>query len=143
MSEVRSHTRTVNGKTVPVHRHARAVDDGQAAQQAAEELAARAEENGLTVEQQAKRDRFQTRVERERKPGRRKPSRAPGEKGGQKRGPKPARAKRHAKKAKRLWRKHKVKALFYGALAAGEITAWAAWRSGVRARALIRHLRSR
>ena len=54
---------------------------------------------------------------------------------------KPARAKRHAKKALRLWRKHKVKAALFAALAAGELGAWAAMAGAGKARGLIKRMR--
>lgn len=136
--EVRTHTRrTASGKTVTVRQHNRQ-DDGVAPANAP-----------LADEDQDKRDRFERRHQRERqaqekralreqhdrekgdlqqrqggKParsgGQRRPARLPGEKRKRK-SRAPARAKRHAKKAKRLFRKHKAKALGYGLLALGEI----------------------
>lgn len=123
---VRTHTRTVKGKTVTVRKH-------QAADPAAE---------------QRKRDAFERRVLAERQraanPGAYSstPRRTPGErKRRRKRGPKPARAKRHAKKALRLWRRHKVKAVLFAGLALGEITAWAAHRGAAHAVKAIGKLR--
>ena len=130
MSTVRTHTRRQNGKTVTVTRHQR--DPAAAAATA-----------------QRKRDTFQRRVMAERQRAAhpeaytKTPARVPGEAKRRRRGPKPARAKRHARKALRLWRRHKVRALFYGGLAFGEVTAWAAWRAGARARRGWRVLRNR
>lgn len=129
MTSVRTHTRRQNGKTVTVRRHHR---DDEAAAAAA----------------QRKRDTFERRVLAERQRAA-SPSayaatsrRIPGERR-RKRGPKPARAKRHARKALRLWRRHKVKAVFYFGLAAGEIGAWAAWRGGAGARRAWKRFRAR
>jgi hypothetical protein len=124
--KVRAHTRrTASGRTVTVRQHRQ--EDPAAAQR--------------------KRDAFERRVLRERQeaahPGAytRAPRRTAGERRRKKRGLKPARAKRHAKKALRLWRRHKVKAVLYAALALGEITAWAAHRGVTRAVKVIRKLR--
>lgn len=105
--QVRTHTRrTGSGRQVTVRRH-----------DAADPAAA-----------QRKRDGFERRVLRERQeaahPDAYPARRTPGQRS-RKRGLKPARAKRHARKALRLWRRHKVRAVAYGALALGEITAWA------------------
>jgi hypothetical protein len=56
---------------------------------------------------------------------------------------KPARAQRHARKALRLWRKHKVKAVLFAGLAAGEITAWGVITCAGRARGAVRKMRQR
>lgn len=124
--QVRRHTRKVNGKTVTVRKH-----------NAADPAAA-----------QRKRDAFERRVLRERQeaahPDAYPARRAPGQRTRKrKRGPKPARAKRHAKKALRLWRKHKVQALLYAGLAAAEITAWAAWRAAAGVRKAAGSMRTR
>ena len=127
MSTVKKHTRRVNGRTVVVHQHSRQ-DDG-----------------GMSEQDQEKRDRFERRVHREleaagkgRKP---RNGRSPGEKATRKRGPKPARAKKHIKKALRMWKRHKVKSLCFAGMALGEITAWAAWRGAANARKAVRKLR--
>ena len=123
--EVRTHTRrTADGKTVTVRQH-------KAADPAAE---------------QRKRDAFERRVLKERQeaanpdayPARRTPGLRQKRK---KRDPGRARAKRHAKKAHRLWRRHKVKAAAYAALALGEITAWAAHRGAAKAVGKLRQMR--
>lgn len=121
--EVRTHTRTVKGKTVTVRQH-------KAADPAAE---------------QRKRDAFERRVLRERQeaahPDAYPARRAPGQRKRRTKRLKPARAKRHAKKALRLWRRHKVKAVLFAALAAGEITAWAAMAGAGKARRAVRAMR--
>lgn len=127
--EVRTHVRTVNGKKVTVRQHSRQDDGGDSWEHDS------SDEDGAA---QRKRHQFEGRVLRERQAaearygqGARRPA---GERRRRKkRGPKPARAKRHAKKAMRLWRRHKVKAVFYGGLALSEIGAWAAWRGTSRA----------
>jgi hypothetical protein len=123
---VRRHTRTVRGKTVTVRQHS-AADPEAAAQR--------------------KRHAFEMRVLRERQRSEalyepRGQARVPGEKK-RRRGPRAARAKKHAKKALRLWRRHKVKAVFYAGLAAGEIGACGAWRCASMARRAVRRLRAR
>jgi hypothetical protein len=76
----------------------------------------------MTEQQQDRRDRFQRRVEKERQRGPRSTA-TPGEKRRRTPGGRQLRkAKRHAKKARRLWRRHKVKAVAFGLLAAGEAT---------------------
>jgi hypothetical protein len=123
--DVRTHTRKVGGKTVTVRKHS-------ASDPAAD---------------QRKRDTFERRVLRERQeaanPGAYPARRTPGERKRRKRGPGTTRARRHARKALRLWRRHKVKAVLFAALAAGEITAWAAHRGATRAAGALRKLRQR
>lgn len=127
MSTVRSHTRRVNGKTVTVRRHTRTDEEKAAAEQ-------------------RKRDTFERRVLAERQraaspeaysgqqrrvPGERRKRRSRGL----------TRAKRHAKKAARLWRRHKVRAAAHAGLALGNLTGWAACRAGSRARSAWRRWR--
>lgn len=136
--EVRTHQRTVNGKTVTVRQH-------KAADPAAEQKKRHAFEARVLrerVQEQARllRERQAGEALYEKKPGTRKP-RTPGERKRRKSRLKPARAKRHAKKALRLWRKHKVKAVLFAALAAGEITAWAAAAGAGKARGAVRRMR--
>ena len=50
-----------------------------------------------------------------------------------KRGLEPAR--RHAKKADSLWRRHKTRAAFFACLALAELTAWAARQCAIRVHA--------
>jgi hypothetical protein len=130
LSQVRTHTRQQGGKTVTVRRHDR---DPEAAAATA----------------QRKRDTFERRVLKERQqaanPGAyttTTTTRTAGERR-RKRGPQPARAKRRAKKALRLWRRHKVRAVFHFAVAAGEVGVWAAWRAGANTRNAARKLRQR
>jgi hypothetical protein len=121
--EVRTHTRhAADGKTVTVHRHAR---DGS-----------------LTDPEQQKRDRFQRRTQEERQGDGN--GRTPGErKRRKKRGPQPARAKQHAKKALRLWRRHKVKAALFAGLALGEIAAFGVMAGARKAAGKMRQGRKR
>lgn len=105
MGDVRAHTRTVKGRTVTVHRHVRD-DDGADAQK--------------------KRHAFERRVLQERQQreagydtGR--PARVPGERRRKKRNGW-TRAKAHGRKARRLYRRHKVRAAGHAAMAMG----WAA-----------------
>ena len=125
--DVRRHTRTVNGKTVTVRRHE--ADDPAAAQRQRDAFERRA----LTERQQAAHPEAYTKTA----------TRVPGERKRKKRGPKPARAKRHAKKAFRLWRRHKVKAVLFAGLALGEIGAWAAARGVAGALKAIRKMRGK
>jgi hypothetical protein len=129
LSQVRTHTRQQGGKTVTVRRHER---DPEAAAATA----------------QRKRDTFERRVLRERQQAAnpsaytKTTTRTAGERR-RKRGPQPARAKRRAKKALRLWRRHKVRAVFHFAVAGGELGAWAAWRGAANTRNSIRKIRQR
>jgi hypothetical protein len=130
VSHVKTHTRKLpSGRTVPVHGHTR--DDG----------------GGMTEQQQDRRDRFGQRVQRERTRGLGSAT-TPGEKRRRKPGAKQMRkAKRHARKAMRLWRRHKVKAVAYGMLAGGEALSGVTRKgaSGVRklARSVKRKRRAR
>jgi len=118
---VRTHTRTVNGRTVRVSTHTRD-DDGGTIPSPEEEQA------------QRKRHQFEARVLRERQQAEAiypvRSRRTPGERRKRQRGPSPKKAKRHAKKAARLWRRHKVKAVFHAGVAAGHLGSWAAWKGG-------------
>lgn len=136
--EVRTHTRVVNGKTVTVRKH-------KAADPAAEQKKRHAFERRVNRErQQAATQALQARQQAEAlypKPaGTRKP-RVPGERKRRKSRLRPARAKRHAKKALRLWRRHKVRALLFAGLAAGELGAWAVAAGARGAARLIRKAR--
>ena len=137
--EVRTHTRTVKGKTVTVRQH-------KAADPAAEQKKRHAFERRVQRErQQADAQSLKERQDGEAlypKTGTRT-TRTPGERKRRKRGPKPARAKRHAKKALRLWRRHKVKAVLFAGLAAGEITAFGVMTGAGKARQMVRKMRQR
>jgi hypothetical protein len=137
--EVRTHTRQVKGKTVTVRRH-------QASDPAAEQKKRHAFERRVQRErQQADAQQLRERQDGEAlyaRPGT-KPARTPGERKRKRRGPKTVRAKRHAKKALRLWRRHKVKAVLFAGLAAGEITAWAVMTGAGKARKTVRKLRAK
>jgi hypothetical protein len=92
---------------------------------------------GRTEAEQAKRDRFEQRVLRERHATQRaadfgtKPASVPGERKRKAKGPKPAGAKRRARKAVKLYRKHKIRAAGHALGALGELAGWAA-AAGVR-----------
>ena len=58
-----------------------------------------------------------------------------------KRGLEPAR--RHAKKADSLWRRHKTRAALFACLALAELIAWAAHRGAIRVRAAARGMMRR
>ena len=138
--EVRTHTRTVKGKTVTVRQHKAA--DPAAEQKKRHAFEARVQRERAQAEAQQLRERQAGEALYERKPGTRKP-RAPGERKRRKSRLKPARAQRHARKALRLWRKHKVKAVLFAGLAAGEITAWGVITCAGRARGAVRKMRQR
>jgi hypothetical protein len=113
--DVRTHTRRVNGKTVTVRRHQQ--DDDAA---------------------QRKRDNFERRVLRDRQQAAHPDAypatrRAPGER---KRRKKTGwqRAKGHAKKARRLWRRHKARAAAHGLAALGCAAGHATRRGAAGAR---------
>jgi hypothetical protein len=92
---------------------------------------------GRTEQEQAKRDRFEQRVMRERHAARRaeqfgtQPARVPGERKRKTKGPRPAGAKKRVRKAVKLYRRHKVRAAGHALGALGELLAWGAV-SGVR-----------
>jgi len=119
--QVRTHTRKVNGKTVTVRQHKAADPDAQAAAA------------------QRKRDAFERRVLAERQRAAspsayaRQPRRTPGERRPRKKTGW-TRARSHAKKARRLWRRHKARAAAHGILALGWAGGHAARRGAARAR---------
>jgi hypothetical protein len=135
--EVRTHQRTVNGKTVTVRRH-----------KAADPAAEQKKRHAFELRVQRERQQAETAAVRERQAGEalyapkapREP-RTPGERKRRRSRLKPARAKRNAKKALRLWRRHKVKAVLFAGLAAGEIGLWAVTAAAGRARGAVRKLR--
>jgi hypothetical protein len=116
--DVRTHVRTVNGKKVTVHRHARQ-DDGGAAEQ-------------------KKRHAFEARVLRERQQQEAvyevKGKRTPGERRGRKKSGW-TRAKGHARKARRLYRRHKARAAGHAALAVGWAAAYGTRKAYLKLRA--------
>lgn len=124
MSTVRTHTRRQGGRTVTVRRHQR---DDEAAAAAA----------------QRKRDAFERRVLAERQraahPAAYAP-RVPGERRGRKKNGW-QRARGHARKARRLWRRHKARAVAHGLLALGWAAGHAARRGAARARKAYRRWR--
>lgn len=127
--QVRTHTRTVNGKTVTVRRHNAADPDAQAAKD------------------QRKRDAFERRVltERQRAASPAAYSGTPRRTPGQRRHRKKSgwtRAKSHARKAKRLWRRHKARAAAHGLAALGWAAGHATRRGAARARKTYRQWRA-
>ena len=138
--EVRSHQRTVKGKTVTVRKH-----------DAADPAAEQRKRHQFELRVQRERAQEQARLLRERQAGEAlyeprtgtRKQRTPGERKRHKSRLKPARAQRHARKALRLWRKHKVKAVLFAGLAAGEITAWGVITCAGRARGAVKKMRQR
>ena len=138
--QVRTHQRTVNGKTVTVRQHKAA--DPAAEQQKRHAFELRVERERAQEQARLLRERQAGEALYEKKPGTRTPK-TPGERKRRKSRLKPARAKRHARKALRLWRKHKVKAVMFAGLAAGEITAWGVITCASKARGAVRKMRQR
>jgi hypothetical protein len=136
--EVRTHQRTVNGRIVTVRQHDAA--DPAAEQKKRHAFEARVQRERAQAEAQQLRERQAGEALYEKKPGTRTP-RTPGERKRRKGRLKPARAKRNARKALRLWRKHKVKAVLFAGLAAGEITAWGVITCAGKARGAIGKMR--
>lgn len=116
--KVRDHTRRVNGKTVTVRQHQRDSD-------------------GMSEQDHNRRDAFERRVLREQQAlGRGQPlpgGQQPGEKRRRKKNGW-SRAKGHAKKARRLWRRHKVRATAHGLAALGWAAGHATRRGASKAR---------
>ena len=138
--KVRTHTRTVKGRTVTVHQHTAA--DPAAEQKKRHAFELRVERERAQEQARQIRERQASEALYEKMPGTRKP-RVPGERKRRKARLKPARAKRHAQKALRLWRKHKVKAVLFAGLAAGEITAWGVITCAGKARGAVKKMRQR
>lgn len=127
--QVRTHTRTVNGKTVTVRRHAAA--DPEAAAAAAQRKRDRFERRVLTERQQAASPAAYTAARRT--PGERKQRKKNGWQ----------RAKGHAGKARRLWRRHKARAAAHGLAALGWAAGHATRRGAAKARKTCRRWRER
>ena len=127
--EVRTHVRTVNGKKVTVRQHSRQ-DDGSDSWEHDN-----SDEDGAA---QRKRHQFEGRVLRERQQQEAKyevkGKRTPGERGRRKNGM--TRAKGHVRKARRLYRRHKVKA-------AGHLAAAGIWASAYGTRKAYRAVRAK
>lgn len=135
--QVRTHTRTVNGKTVTVRQH-KAADP-----EAAERKRAAFERRVLRERQQAQtaelRERQQAQGTYTGTAGR--AARTPGERRARKKNGR-TRAKSHAKKARRLWRRHKARAAAYGLAALGCAAGHATRRGAARARKAYRKWRT-
>ena len=137
--EVRTHKRTVKGKTVTVRQHKAA--DPAAEQKKRHAFEARVQRERAQEQARLLRERHAGEALYEKKPGTRKP-RVPGERKRRK-SRLTTRAGQHRKKALRLWRKHKVRAVLFAGLAAGEITAWGVITCAGRARGAVRKMRQR
>lgn len=141
--EVRTHVRTVNGKKVTVRSHTRD-DDGAASQDGGADSWEHdgSDETGAT---QRKRHAFEGRVLRERQAAEAKyevrGKRTPGERKRRKKNGW-TRAKGHARKARRLYRRHKVRAAGHAALAIGWAAGYGARRGYRAARAKMTRGRS-
>ncbi len=136
---VRRHQRTVNGRSVTVRQHR--ADDPAAIQKKQHALQRKAQRDLAAAQAQQLRARQDTEaLYPKTAPGTRKP-RVPGERKRRKARLKPARARRNARKALRLWRRHKVKAVLFAALAAGELGAWAVAATAGKARGAVRKMR--
>ena len=123
--QVRTHTRTVNGKTVTVRRHDTA--DPEAAQRKRDAF----ERRVLTERQQAAHPSAYTTTRRT--PGERRARKKNGW----------TRAKGHARKARRLWRRHKARAAAHGLAALGWAAGHATRRGAARTRKTWQQWRSR
>ena len=118
----------MNGKTVTVRRHNAA---GPEAAAAAQKKRHAFERRVLTERQQAEATYTTTRAPRT--PGERRARKKNGW----------TRAKSHARKARRLWRRHKTRAAAHGLLALGWAGGHAARRGAARARTAYRNWRTR
>jgi hypothetical protein len=116
---VRTHTRTVNGRKVTVHSHAREDDGGAAGQKKRHAF-----ERRVLAERQQAEAVYETGTRRT--PGERRRKKKNGW----------TRAKAHGRKARRLYRRHKARAAGHAAMAAGWAAAYGARRAyrAVRAR---------
>lgn len=128
--QVRTHTRTVKGKTVTVRRH----NAADPAEQAAKDQRKRDafERRALTERQRAANPDAYGNTSR-RTPGERRPRKKNGW----------TRAKIHAKKARRLWRRHKTRAAAHGLAALGWAAGHATRRCAAKARKTYRQWRER
>lgn len=135
--QVRTHTRTVNGKTVTVRQHK--ADDPEAA----ERKRAAFERRVLRERQQAQTVQLRERQQAQGTyPGTgTRTARTPGERRGKKKNGW-TRAKSHAKKARRLWRRHKARAVAHGLLALGWAGGHATRRGAAKARKTWRQWRA-
>ena len=135
--QVRTHTRTVNGKTVTVRQHKAA--DPEAAQRKRDAFERRVLRERQQAETAQLRERQQPgRLHRDRHRG----TRTPGERRARKKTGW-TRAKSHARKARRLWRRHKARAAAHGLAALGWAAGHATRRGAAKARKAYRQWRKR
>ena len=128
--KVRTHTRHVNGKTVTVRQHRQA--DPAAEQQKRHTFERRVQRERQRADAQQLRDRQQ--AEAVYSPGAtRTATRTPGERKRRKKNGW-QRAKGHARKARRLWRRHKARAAAHGLAALGWTAGHATRRGAAKAR---------
>ena len=136
--QVRTHTRKAGGKTVTVRRHNAADPEAAARKRAA------FERRVLRERQQAQTAQLRQRQQAEgtapATTGR--PARAAGERRARKKTGW-TRAKSHAKKARRLWRRHKVRAAAHGLAALGWAAGYATRRGAAKARKTYRKWRAK
>ena len=136
--KVRAHTRRVNGKTVTVRQHRQ--EDPEAAQRKRHNFERRVQRERAQADAQALRDRQQ--AEAVYTPSGTRTARTPGERKRRKKNGW-QRAKGHAKKARRLWRRHKVRATAHGLAALGWAAGHATRRGAAKARKTYRQWRKR
>jgi hypothetical protein len=135
--KVRTHTRQVNGKTVTVRQHRQ--EDPAAAQRKRHNFERRVQRERQQADAQALRDRQQSEAIYA-PPGSTRTTRTPGERKRRKKNGW-TRAKGHARKARRLWRRHKVRAAAHGLAALGWAAGHATRRTAAKARKLYRQWR--
>ena len=128
--KVRTHTRRVNGKTVTVRQHRQ--EDPEAAQKKRHAFERRVQRERAQATAVALRERQQGEAVYA-PAGTRTATRVPGERKRRKKNDW-QRAKGHARKARRLWRRHKTKAVLHGLAALGWATGHATRRGASKAR---------
>jgi hypothetical protein len=138
--KVRTHTRKVGGKTVTVRQH-NAADPAAAERkrQAFERRVLRERQQAQTVQL---RERQQAEATHATPATTGRPARTPGERRARKKSGW-TRAKSHAKKARRLWRRHKVRAAAHGLAALGWAAGHATRRGAAKARKTYQQWRKR
>lgn len=135
--EVRTHTRRVNGKTVTVRRQ----EDPEAEQRKRHNFERRVQREQQQAAATALKDRQQAEAIYA-PPGTRTAARTPGERKRRKKNGW-QKAKGHARKARRLWRRHKVRAAAHGLAALGWATGHATRRGMAKARKTYQQWRKR
>ena len=128
--KVRTHTRQVNGKTVTIRQHRQ--EDPEAAQRKRHQFERRAQRERQQAAATALKERQQAEAVYA-PPGTRTATRTPGERKRRKKNGW-QQAKGHARKARRLWRRHKARAVFHGLAALGWAGGHGARRAAAKAR---------